>query len=299
MSAWGAPPSNTGDDLTGTVHAVGSDVTEFSLGDRVAAFHAMGAPGGAYAEYAVAPQHMVFRLPGNVGWEEGATVPLTCMTAAVGLFSVLGLGMPWSLLREGERTGPLVIYGAAGAVGAFATQLASHAGVHPLICVAGRGREFVEGLIDSSLGDVVVDYRAGDVPGAIRAAAGGEEILYAFDAVAGKGSVENCCAVLSRGGGRLAAVLPVDPGVVPEGVVASQMEVGAAFKGEGGREMGFVFSRWFGLGLAEGWLKPHPHQVVPGGLGGVERALKDLQAGKASAVKYVFRIEETEGVGKG
>jgi len=57
-----------------------------------------------------------------------------------------------------------------------------------------------------------------------------------------------------------------------------------------------VMFRFFGRGLQEGWFKGHPYEVVPGGLGGVEGALKNLKEGRASAVKYVFRIGETEGV---
>jgi hypothetical protein len=43
--------------------------------------------------------------------------------------------------------------------------------------------------------------------------------------------------------------------------------------------------------LADGWFKGHPFEIRKGGLGGVEGALADLKAGKASAVKYVFRVE--------
>jgi len=50
--------------------------------------------------------------------------------------------------------------------------------------------------------------------------------------------------------------------------------------------------------LQEGWFTGHPFEVVPGGLGGVEQALRNLKEGKASAVKYVFRIGETAGIGK-
>jgi NADPH2:quinone reductase len=39
----------------------------------------------------------------------------------------------------------------------------------------------------------------------------------------------------------------------------------------------------------------HPFRVVEGGLDGLEKALKNLKDGKASVVKYVFGIEETEG----
>jgi NADPH2:quinone reductase len=50
--------------------------------------------------------------------------------------------------------------------------------------------------------------------------------------------------------------------------------------------------------LAHGWFTPHPHQVVEGGLAGVEEALKNLEAGKAAAIKYVLRIADTEGAGR-
>jgi NADPH2:quinone reductase len=63
---------NSGDDIAGTVHALGKDAEatgEFHIGDRVAAFHPMLTPGGAYAEYAVAPAHTVFHLPTNTSFE--------------------------------------------------------------------------------------------------------------------------------------------------------------------------------------------------------------------------------------
>ena len=44
---------NTGDDMAGVVHSVGSNVVAFKRGDRVTAFHEISAPGGSYAEYAV------------------------------------------------------------------------------------------------------------------------------------------------------------------------------------------------------------------------------------------------------
>lgn len=60
---------NQGDDIAGTVHAIGSGVTEFKPGDRVAAFHEMGAPGGSYAEYAVAWDHTTFHIPDKTSFE--------------------------------------------------------------------------------------------------------------------------------------------------------------------------------------------------------------------------------------
>jgi len=59
-------------------------------------------------------------------------------------------------------------------------------------------------------------------------------------------------------------------------------------------DFGQAWFTLFGKALKDGWLKAHPPQVVPGGLNGVEEGLKNLKEGKASAVKYVFRIEETK-----
>jgi NADPH:quinone reductase-like Zn-dependent oxidoreductase len=70
---------NTGDDIAGIVHSVGSDVYEFQPGDRVASFHEMMSPGGSYAEYAIGWQHTTFKIPKNVSFEgEHAQVRTSC-----------------------------------------------------------------------------------------------------------------------------------------------------------------------------------------------------------------------------
>lgn len=71
MSEWmpDKPPVNQGDDIAGTIHAVGEGVTEFKVGDRVAAFHEMTTPGGSYAEYAIAWAHTTFFLPEKTSFE--------------------------------------------------------------------------------------------------------------------------------------------------------------------------------------------------------------------------------------
>ena len=99
---------------------------------------------------------MTFHIPSATSFEEAATVPLTTMTAAVLLYSVLGLPQPWA---KPDKKLPLVIYGAASPVGVYAVYLATRSGIHPLICVTGKGVEFVEGLVGKSAGDVVLDHR--------------------------------------------------------------------------------------------------------------------------------------------
>ena len=66
-------PKNTcpGSDYSGTVEAIGKNVTEFKPGDEV-----FGVKAGALAEYiCVNPSRAVVSKPGNVSFEQAATIP--------------------------------------------------------------------------------------------------------------------------------------------------------------------------------------------------------------------------------
>ncbi|KAJ5633290.1 hypothetical protein N7490_009629 [Penicillium lividum] len=290
---------NTGDDIAGYVESVGEGVLNFRKGDKVAAFHEMMKPGGSYAEYAIAWEHTTFHLPAKTSFEEAATIPLAAMTAALGLYQRLELPLPWNPTQESL---PLVIYGGATAVGAFALKFAKLSNIHPLIVVAGKGIPFVESLIDQEKGDTVIDYREGDeaVRAQIKAAAKGKPIRHAYDAVSEHGSYQNLMASLTAPG-KFTVVLPAALSEkMPEGIEVRQTMVGSvhAPPAEGktveDKEFGAAFYQFMGRGLAEGWFSGHPYEVRKGGLNGLEGALKDLEAGKASATKYVFRIADTE-----
>lgn len=233
------------------------------------------------------------------------------MTAAMALYQRLNLPLPW---HPTTTPTPLIVYGAASAIGAYAVKLAQLSNIHPLICVAGRGIPFVEGLISKDKGDIVLDYREGDeklsqnLKSAVDKA--GLKVEYAFDAVSEDGSYQNICKVLDHQSGQIVLALPgKDYSAMPSTIKRSTPIPGAVhasadqnqFQKEtgsktGNTDFGFVMLRFFGRGLQQGWFSGHPQEVVPGGLGGISSALKNLKDGKASAVKYVFRLEETEGV---
>jgi NADPH2:quinone reductase len=283
--------ANSGDDIAGIVHSVGSSVWEFAPGDRVASFHEMMTPGGSFAEYAVGWSWTTFRIPHTLSFEDAATLPLAAMTAAIGLHQRLGLPDPWTPAKESI---PLVVYGGASAVGAYAIKLACLANIHPIIAVAGRGEKFVEGLIDRSKGDTIVDYRKGDdaVVSGIKDALKGAKLHYAYDAVSEHNSYTNIVQVLEPAG-HLTLVLPGKQYEgIPDSVQKTVTTVGEAHKGD--KEFAYVYFRYLARGLAEGWFTPHPYEVVEGGLEGVEGGLRNLKEGKASAVKYVFKIGEAK-----
>lgn len=179
--------SNSGDDIAGTIEAVGDNVTGFRKGDRVAAFHEMTTAHGAFAEYAVAPYYTTFHLPDSTSYEEAATIPLAAYTSVCALFQQLEFPEPWSPLAKTAKKQdskqdnkdpqqhklprpkvvdnadikrPLIIYGASTATGAFAIKLAAAANIHPIIAVGSKRSEFIRPFLDESKGDVFVDYTA-------------------------------------------------------------------------------------------------------------------------------------------
>ncbi|KAL6819967.1 GroES-like protein [Trichoderma camerunense] len=300
--------SNSGDDMAGYVESVGEDVVGVQVGDKVAAFHTMRTLGGSFAEFGLAESSTTFLLPKHLSFEEASTIPLCAYTAAVALFARLKLPMPWA---PPNKPTPLIIYGASSAVGAFAIKLARHAGIYPIIAVAGSGHAYVETLLDKSRGDSIVDYRNGNIHEDIRQAldaAGTHDVYHAIDAICENDSHLVVSRALSTGG-NIALINPgldysdirndVNKGIIYVGVVNGNVEDDKRLAGiekrdpiPHRRDFSLVWSTLFSRGLYDGWLTAHPYELVPGGLEGVSTALNNLKAGKASAKKYVVRIAE-------
>ena len=136
-------PLTLGSDLSGTVAAVGSEVSEFAIGDQV-----FGVTNtqflGAYAEYAVATAGMVAKKPNSLSYAEAASVPVVAVTAWQALFD-------YARLQAGQT---VVIHGAAGSVGAYAVQLARRAQLRSIATAGTKDIQYVR-----SLGaDKVLDY---------------------------------------------------------------------------------------------------------------------------------------------
>ena len=251
-------------------------------------------PGGTYGEYALLEANTTFHIPPGISFEEAATIPLTAGTASAGLFEIgggLGLPLPVQTLHEPL---PLAIYGASGNVGAYALMLARKANIHPLICIAGGGGKTIEHLLDRSKGDTLLDYRKGDaaVADGIKSALGGLKLRHGLDTAAKGKSSANIAEAMTEGG-KIARVLPAE-GDLPNKVEQVQLSVTTLHAEQ--KDLGTVLYQLFAIGLQEGWLEPRPYEIVRGGLNGVEQGLKDLKAGKASATKYIFRIDETDGI---
>lgn len=217
------------------------------------------------------------------------------MTAALGLYRSLELPQPWA---PAKTRVPILIYGASSAVGAFAIKLARLSKLHPIIAIAGRGCSYVESLIDRMQGDVVIDYRSGReaLSKQVRTALADVPLHSALDAISEGESFDTIKELLAEDA-NVAVTLPPPGGLEDNGVhwdLVMSGDVHGVFEEKAGaREFGCVMMQAFARSMEAGMFKGHPFKVVAGGLGGIQQALEDLKAGKASAVKYVIRIEDT------
>ncbi len=163
-----------GMELAGVVEAVGAAVTEFELGDEV-----FGIRGGAQAEYVcVRESGALAHKPAGMTFEEaaavcdGAIIALACLRKAE--------------LREGRS---ILVYGASGAIGTAAVQLAKHFGAH--VTAVSNSKNVA--LVRSLGADDVVDYTREDFT------KNGKTYDVVFDAV-GKHSFRRCRRSLEPGG---------------------------------------------------------------------------------------------------
>src|SRR5207248_4810163 len=166
----------------GEIESVGREVTLFKPGDQV--FGMNGFRAGTYAEKVCWPASSALALrPANLTYEESAALPYGGLIAS---FFVRRLK-----IRKGQR---LLVYGASGAIGTSAVQLARHLGAEVTGVCSTANLELVRSLGATS----VIDYTKKDFT------RGGQKYEVVFDAVGKRKSaqaVANSAAVLTPGGG--------------------------------------------------------------------------------------------------
>jgi NADPH2:quinone reductase len=111
-----ALPYTPGSDAAGTIELVGPDVRKVKPGDRVYTARTVS---GAYAEYSLALEEQVHRLPENISFVQGAGVWVPYGTAYHALYH-------FAQARAGET---LLVHGASGGVGTAAIQIARAMGM--------------------------------------------------------------------------------------------------------------------------------------------------------------------------
>ena len=140
-------PYILGRDFSGTVAAVGTDVTDLKAGDAVFGVLPMGQE-GTYAEKVAVKAAVVAEKPPGLSDVDAAALALTGLTAIDSVENTLKL-------KRGET---ILIQGGAGGVAGFAIQLAKHIGARVITTTSKANLDYVR-----SLGaDQVIDYNVED-----------------------------------------------------------------------------------------------------------------------------------------
>src|SRR6266571_5291781 len=181
-------PATLGSDLAGVVVEVGSRVTRFKPGDAVfASIFDLGT--GAFAEFAVVPEHAAALKPANLDFVQAASIPMVGLTS-------------WQALKERAKLKPgqkVFIPAGSGGIGTFAIQLAKHLGEKVGTTTSTGNVDLVQ-----SLGaDEVIDYKKQEF----------EEVLRDYDAVLGTvrgNTIEKSLRILKPGSNVVSLIGPPD-----------------------------------------------------------------------------------------
>ncbi|MBE2224303.1 MAG: NAD(P)H-quinone oxidoreductase, partial [Anaerolineae bacterium] len=151
-------------EMAGAIEAVGADVVDWQVGDRVCAL----LPGGGYAEKVAVPADMLMRLPDAWTFAQGTAVPEVWFTAFVNLFLE-------GDLKPGET---ILIHAGASGVGTAAIQLAKAIGA--TVFVTAGAPEKLRRCRELGA-DLAINYKEEDFLTAVQEATNGKGVDVILD----------------------------------------------------------------------------------------------------------------------
>jgi len=197
-------PLVLGQEAAGVVSAVGADVHDVAVGDRVAYSSVLG----SYAEYAAVPADRLVKIPSGVSEREAAAAMLQGMTAHYLLHDAYPL-------NKGETA---LIHAAAGGTGSLLVQMAHNIGARVIATVSTDEKA---ALARGAGADEIILYTQADFESETKRITGGKGVDVVYDSV-GRTTFEKGLNVLRpRGmmalfGGSSGAVAPIDPLVLTQ-----------------------------------------------------------------------------------
>jgi NADPH:quinone reductase len=266
-------PTGLGLEGAGTVTAIGAEVRDRQVGDRVAWTDALG----SYAQQHVVPAARTVRVPDGLELETAAALMLQGCTAHY---------LAYSTYRLGDDDTALV-YAPAGGVGRLLIQLAVKRGARVIAVTSSDEKAAIARELGA---DAVVNYREQDIAPAVRALTDDRGVDVVYDSV-GKATFDASLDSLQpRGmmvlyGGASGQVPPLDPQVLNRKgslfLTRPNLSNYIASTDELGWRAGAILDQ-----VASGALHSHIHARYP--LADAGEAHRDLESG-TTAGKLVLR----------
>lgn len=186
-------PAIIGHDVSGVVEEVGSDVTEFRVGDEVYYTPKIFGGPGSYAEQHITDVNLVARKPKNINHLEAASLTLVGGTVWEALITRAQLSV--------EET--ILIHGGAGGVGTIAIQVAKAMGARVITTARVANHDFVR-----SLGaDDVIDYTSENYIEAVTKLTDGAGVNVVFDTIGGDTLAKS--PLVLADGGRVVSIVDI------------------------------------------------------------------------------------------
>ena len=252
----GTLPMIVGGDVAGVVVEVGSQVTGFTVGDRIMANGAR-----TYAEVVSVNPNQAVKLADHVSFEEAAAIPLTGQTAYE---AIIKRGH----VSKGDR---VLIHAGAGGVGSLAIQLAKIKGAHVSATAGPDNQELLK-----SLGvDQPINYREKEFAKELNG------MDFVLDTLGGDVLKQSMLVLKERG--RLLSIVEE-----PDQKRAEEKQINAGFFSMSPTKEGLeALNRW----LTDGKLKPILSKVVPFTEEGVRDAHELSETGHVRG-KIIIKIKE-------
>ena len=171
-----------GMECSGTVEALGADVTGWTVGDEVCAL----LTAGGYAELVAVPAGQLMPVPDGVDLVTAAALPEVAATVWANVFMTARL----------QRDETLLVHGGAGGIGSFAIQLA-HALGSRVLATAGSADKLA--LCRELGADVAIDYREQDFVEEVEAATDGRGVDVVLDNMGAAYLARNVAALARNG----------------------------------------------------------------------------------------------------
>ena len=184
-------PEWPGLEVSGIVDAVGTDVQEWRVGDRVCALLS----GGGYAEYATVDAGLVLPVPDGVDLVEAAGLPEVAATVWSNVFDL-------GRLSAGEA---LLVHGGSSGIGTMAIQLGRAFGAQ---VIATAGSDDKAAFCREVGADAAVNYTTQDFVEAARAFTDGRGVDVVLDIVGGAYIARDLDALAT--GGRILCIATRD-----------------------------------------------------------------------------------------
>ncbi|CUA67020.1 hypothetical protein RSOLAG22IIIB_02937 [Rhizoctonia solani] len=281
-------PTVLGTDGAGIIEAIGPDVSDFKVGDKVFFQGFYGrADEATFQEKSIVETDIISKIPENITEDQASTIPVAALAALVGLFQKTGINVP----ADGPTANGkgVLILGGSSSVGQFGVQLARIAGFSPIVTTAStQHTEFLKSLGASHVFDRDADTK-------VIQSAFSTPVSLVVDAISTASTQSLAFDILTTptpAPSAHLALVQLLADSIKEKNADNKVTVHQVYgSSHAFRDLSVPFWQNVGRWIKDGELVPNRVQVVEGGLAAIPEALELSRKG-VSGVKLVIHPQE-------